>query len=346
MSRRNVSTDDSVPREPILACPRPVCTPAVPPPPSECSSDGDDDDAVCLDDLFVSEQPAPPGATVSPDPNLPDFMPASDPTTLPSHPTEEWVPDEPVDVWTERTWQAVPAPLRRWIQLHEPTMQVPWSTIMDQNRKSLPALSKFCLVFEPQDRKEAVRWLFDRKKLFHTDQERADFQSLLCGFPEAFGHIQFRLHDDISAFKCILGVADCFLSIVDECGFPPQIIWDPLPRVEDPPNFQAGGVHSARARAHWDKIPGLSKWVRHWIHYKVWFDKPAGQSVNHSAKNAACLCPGHKHFDADKHDFMDKKILNLLAVGAVVPLPDGELPEVLTRLSLAPKPGKGEPWRT
>ena len=69
--------------------------------------------------------------------------------------------------------------------------------------------------------------------------------------------------------------------------------------------------------------------------------------MNHSAKNAACLCPGHKYFDADKHDFMDKKILGLLAVGAVVPMPDGELPEVLTRLSLAPQPGKGDfPQRT
>ena len=106
---------------------------ALPPPLSECSSDSDNDDAVCLDDLLVSEQPAPPGATVSPDPDLPDFMPASDPTTLPSHPTEEWTPDEAVSVWTERTWQSVPAPLRRWIQLHELTMQAPWSAIMSQN---------------------------------------------------------------------------------------------------------------------------------------------------------------------------------------------------------------------
>ena len=89
MSRRSVPTDDSVPREVILTCSQPVCIPAVPPPLSECSSDSDNDDTVCLDDLLVSEQPAPPSATVSPDPDLPDFMPASDPTVLPSRPTEE-----------------------------------------------------------------------------------------------------------------------------------------------------------------------------------------------------------------------------------------------------------------
>ena len=69
--------------------------------------------------------------------------------------------------------------------------------------------------------------MFNRKGVFHNDQERAEFDDLLCGFPEEFGHIQFLLSDDIDAVKCILGLADCFLSIIDDCGFPAQIIWAP-----------------------------------------------------------------------------------------------------------------------
>ena len=42
---------------------------------------------------------------------------------------------------------------------------------------------------------------------------------------------------------------------------------------------------------------------------------------------------------------MYKKIKELIKVGALVAVPDGILPDVLTRLSLAPKPGKGEAWR-
>ena len=57
------------------------------------------------------------------------------------------------------------------------------------------------------------------------------------------------------------------------------------------------------------------------------------------ARNAACL------HDPVKKEFMHSKIMEMLKVGAVVKLPQGEKPMVLTRLSLAPKPGVGDPWR-
>ena len=316
------------------------------------TSDSDVEESVSFDDLVQgSELPPPTSGTESappttgvPPPSTP-FQTITSGTDLPTEPADQWRPESSVPEWTERTWQSLPAPLRRWILTHEPSLQAPWETIVQEHRKALPVLSKFCLVFSPPDRKEAVKWMFNRKGVFHNDQERAEFDDLLCGFPEEFGHIQFLLSDDIDAVKCILGLADCFLSIIDDCGFPAQIIWDPLPRVEDPPDFQAGGVHSEKARQHWDSIPGLSKWVRHWIHNKVWFTKLGKHEVNRSARNASCLNPSHKSFDPDKHAFLDGKIADLLKVQAIVELPAGVLPDVLTRLSLAPKPGVGELWR-
>ena len=142
-------------------------------------------------------------------------------------------------------------------------------------------------------------------------------------------------------------MADCFFSLVDSSGFPQHIIWDPAPRVEDPPDFEACGLHSPAAQQYWEQhVPNCSKWVRHWIKHKVWFQKKS-HATDHSAQHASFLNPSSPKFDQAKFDFMDKKIRSLVRVRALVELPDDCLPDVLTRLSLAPKPGGGpdELWR-
>ena len=141
--------------------------------------------------------------------------------------------------------------------------------------------------------------------------------------------------------QVVLGVAGCFLSMVDEAGFPDEMHWSPDPKVPDPVNFQAGGVHEPAARAYWDTLPGLSKWVRHWVHNKIWFAKAVPHKVDHSAKNAASLTPGCADFEQEKYDFIDHKLQEMLRQGVVVELTDGLMPDVLTRLSIAPKPGGG-----
>ena len=42
---------------------------------------------------------------------------------------------------------------------------------------------------------------------------------------------------------------------------------------------------------------------------------------------------------------MTSKVEEMVRVGAVVVLPSGSTPDVLTRLSLAPKAGSGDRWR-
>ena len=142
-----------------------------------------------------------------------------------------------------------------------------------------------------------------------------------------------------------MSMADKFFSIIDEGGFSEALHWSPEPGVHDPDNFQAGGVHSEAAKAAWDRIPDLSSHVRHWIHHKLWFKKRE-HVIEHNVKNAAAVSPGSSKFDEEKFKFLDKKIEDLLKCGAVVQLPEGVLPDVLTRLSLAPKPGGGaDKWR-
>jgi hypothetical protein len=53
--------------------------------------------------------------------------------------------------------------------------------------------------------------------------------------------------------------------------------------------------------------------------------------VDHSARHANFLTKGHKLFDKSMFDFMDSKVRELLKVDALVELPDGIKPDVLTR---------------
>ena len=83
------------------------------------------------------------------------------------------------------------------------------------------------------------------------------------------------------------------------------------------------------------KGPGVSKWVLQWVDNRVWFERSQPLEEDHSARNAKCFS------DPEKKLFMRKKVEEMLRVGAVVKLPRGQRPKVLTRLSLAPKAGTG-----
>ena len=169
------------------------------------------------------------------------------------------------------------------------------------------------------------------------------FDDLFCGFRQEFGKLDYRIGDDMREARYYMAVADKFLSLADGVGFSSSLIWDPLPRVIDPPNFRAGGIHSKHAREAWHKMdkdgPGVSKWVLQWVDNKVWFERLQPLEEDHSARNSKCFS------DPVKKMFMQKKVAEMLCVGAVVKLPPGQRPKVLTRLSLAPKAGTGDPWR-
>ena len=69
------------------------------------------------------------------------------------------------------------------------------------------------------------------------------FTDLLCGFRQEFGKLDFRVGDDMQQARYYMAIADKFLSLVDEGGYSKCMVWDPLPRVLDPTNFRAGGLH-------------------------------------------------------------------------------------------------------
>ena len=68
--------------------------------------------------------------------------------------------------------------------------------------------------------------------------------------------------------------------------------------------------------------------------------------IEHDVRNAASVSPGAHGFVQEMFDFLDSKIQELVKCKAVVKLPKGIKPDVLTRLSLAPKAGSGKDlWR-
>ena len=101
-------------------------------------------------------------------------------------------------------------------------------------------------------------------------------------------------------------------------------------------------MHHKADQAAWDEMHkhrlGVSKWVLQWIHNQVWYEWLELLTVDHSAHNSACF------EDEEKAAFMDSKVSEMVQVRAVVLLPIGCICDVLTRLSLAPKPCKGDKW--
>ena len=272
---------------------------------------------------------------------------------LPSEPAEEqWEPSKTPTAWCEHLWQQLPGPLRQWVTRFEPSMRCTWRCMVVENRTMLPVLSSFARQFAPAERRDAVEWLFRSRGLLSYSLMGEDsdmFAKLFCGLPESFGHVDFTVDADVTDMKVVMAVADCFLSLIDDQGFSDALRWTPLPVAQDPVNFRAGGIHSKNARERWDRLdregPGVSKWVLEWVHKRVWFVKNRAHKCDLTAKNAACFDKNSKQFDGDKFQFMRKKISDMVKVGAVIKLPEGHTPDVLTRLSLAPKPGLGDMWR-
>ena len=311
------------------------------------SATGTDPDAACP--MHVPSHDGPPRPELSPTRAgtckssksvQHDVMSAVDQSELPQ-PVDDWKPVHSVHEWTKVMWEKLPLPLRHWIARFEPSMATSWQTMFAENREVLPVLAAYATSFEPSQRRGAIEWLFESKGLLTGDSDM--FRSFFGGIPEDFGKIDFLVTDEVDEVKYVLAVGDRFVSLLDDGGFSKALRWDPLPRVTDPTHFRAGGLHSKSARKAWKKLheegPGVSKWVLHWVENRVWYERLQPLEADHSARHAACLQ------EPDKHEFMHNKIMDMLKVGAVVRLPEGEKPMVLTRLSLAPKPGAGEPWR-
>lgn len=263
---------------------------------------------------------------------------------FPDPPQDSWSPSLSPTEWASLTWLRLPAPLRRWIDLFEPSMRVEWKTMYDEQRTVLPVLDAFVGQVKPAERWAAVQWLFRKKGVLVEGEQGSDmFDDLLCGFRSSFGKIDFKLEDDLRSVRYGMAVADKFLSLVDEGGFSKAMVWDPLPRVIDPAHFRAGGLHSKAAKEAWHEMaregPGVSKWVLDWVDNRVWYERLEPLEEDHSARNSKCFD------DKEMAEFMDSKVAEMVRVGAVVLLPEGQLPKVLTRLSLAPKPGSGDKWR-
>ena len=256
-------------------------------------------------------------------------------------------PSKPAEEWASVLFDQLPVHLRLWILRFEPTMRCTWSTMAVEGRQMLPVLSHFAKQFPAEQRRAMVTRLFEDRGFWRQGDKA--WQGLFHGLPDTFGHIQFGAHEDMTAARVVMSIADCYLSLIDEGGFSESIEWSPTPVVRDPEHFKAGGVHAPSAQAAWHRLhesgPGVSKWVLEWIDNRVWFSKNQPHVVDHSAVNASCFSPSSRQYDEEKVAFMDSKIKEMLRVGAAIKLAPGAPPDVLTRLSLAPKPGKGDKWR-
>ena len=300
-------------------------------------SDTDSDDSdVELDDLFVSDLFV--DSDVSPDRRADELFSATADFNEP--PPDNWCPSVSVAAWAAQIEKQFPAGLRRWIDEFEPSMKFGWRYMIARQCEMLPVLSVFALAFPPAERLPAVKLLWQGKGFSGSELQCLD--ELYLGFPADFGLAEFRHDDDVSELRYVLATADRFVSLLDSRGFPKCFVWDPLPRVVDPENFKAGGVHQPDAVRNWWSLPEVSKWVKHWVRDRVWFSKLVPHRDDHSAKNAQCFDRGSSEFDEEKFAFMEAKIKEMVRIGAVVTTDPTHPPSVLTRLSLAPKPGGGK----
>ena len=267
----------------------------------------------------------------------------ADVDVLPTAPQDDWQPVVPSAEWAERLFTMLPVPLRQWIDTFEPNMRS-WRQDSKARGSVLEVLSSYAMQFVPSERRGAIRHLFGVKGLLEgVDSDMFDF--LLCKVDHGFGHVQFKVGDDMTVARFVLSMGDRFYSLIDDHGFSASLLWRPEPMVEDPVDFVAGGVHSEAAREEWEQLPGVSAHVLHWIRHKVWFKKRE-HKVEHDVRNAASVSPGAHGFVQEMFDFLDTKIQELVKCKAVVQLPKGVKPDVVTRLSLAPKAGSGkDAWR-
>ena len=261
---------------------------------------------------------------------------------LPEAPREEWQPGQSSEEWADIMFGGMPQPLQRWIIHFEGLGK--WQDTWRAQQTVLPKLRQYATCFEVGRRRGEVENLFGSLGLL-VGKDADMFQHLLCKFDKKFGHVQFKVGQDVGSVRFVLAMGDCFYSLIDEEGLSESLFWGPEPAVADPENFQAGGVHSDSAKKAWQDLPGVSSHVLHWVNHKVWFKKKV-HVVDQSATNAAELKEGSRSFSREKFEFLDAKIEELEKCGAVKKLPKGVLPDVITRLSLAPKPGPGkESWR-
>ena len=115
----------------------------------------------------------------------------------------------------------------------------------------LEVLSSYAMRFQPAERRGAIRHLFGVKGLLDgVDSDMFDF--LLCKVDHGFGHVQFRVDDDMTVARFVLSMGDRFYSLIDDHGFSESLLWQPEPMVEDLVDFVAGGVHTDAAREEWE----------------------------------------------------------------------------------------------
>ena len=244
----------------------------------------------------------------------------ADVDALPTAPSTDWQPKMSSGEWPEYLFGMLLVPLRRWIDVFEPNMRG-WRQDPRDRRSVLEVLSSYAMRFQPSERQGAIRHLFGVKGLLDgVDSDMFDF--LLCKVDHGFGHVQFRVGDDMTVARFVLSMGDRFYSLIDDHGFSESLLWQPEPMVEDPVDFVAGGVHTDAAREEWERLPGVSAHVLHWIRHKVWFKKKE-HKIEHDVRNAASVSPGSHGFVQEMFDFLDSKIQELVKCKAVVKLPKG-----------------------
>ena len=261
---------------------------------------------------------------------------------LPEAPRNVWVPKVEPREWANNLFAMMPGPLQMWGRQFDGLSD--WEVSWERHTTVLPELTRYAKNFQCGERREAVATLFASMGLLQgVDADM--FDHLLCKFDPQFGHVQFGVDQEVGVIRFVMSIADCFYSLIDDRGFSDALFWGVEPMVRDPEQFVAGGVHEPAAKQAWAELPGVSSYVLHWIQHKVWFKKKE-HVIDQHVKNAAAVTPGSKNFEEEKFQFLDGKIEELLKCGAVERLPRGVVPDVLTRLSLAPKPGAGkDPWR-
>ena len=72
-----------------------------------------------------------------------------------------------------------------------------------------------------------------------------------CKVDHGFGHVQFKVRDDMTVAQFVLSMGDRFYSLINDHGFSASLLWQPELMVEDAVDFVAGAFIPSLDGVHW-----------------------------------------------------------------------------------------------
>ena len=99
----------------------------------------------------------------------------------------------------------LPEPLQWWVQKCDGLAD--WERVWQSQESVLPELQRYAKKFRCGERRSAIAGLFGSLGLL-KGKDADMFEHLLCKFHPNFGHIQFRVEQDVEIMRFVMSMGD------------------------------------------------------------------------------------------------------------------------------------------